>query len=195
MPCAGEGGSSCNQSKTTHTYSQSTTSTWSSPTLKPCQSDLIGDFQFPHLIIPVNGSAKDEAYHTSFNGTITPDVSSIFNFDIPASYGGKTCSLVFLFPRKDQLETSSFTFNGKGGIKVSRLRTPASSDTTFNNAPYVAADLGSIWPVPGSGYIVNTGVCAAGQTIAYRLSSVLELSLNYFQDFNPKPIGLYITTC
>lgn len=54
--------------------------------------------QFPHLIIPIDSANPNEAYGSSYNGTISETVSSIYNFDIPVSDNGKTCSLVFYFP-------------------------------------------------------------------------------------------------
>ena len=74
--------------------------------------------QFPHLIVPINSTAPNKAYGTGYNSTASGTVSSIFNFDIPQSYAGKTCSLEFLFPTQDQLETSAYEFSGPGTFKV-----------------------------------------------------------------------------
>jgi hypothetical protein len=124
---------------------------------------------------------------------VTPDISSIFNFDIPASYNGEKCTLVFFFPKQSQLQTSSYTFSGSGAIDFARLSMPATQSTSYSNAPSVAVDLGTVTVAPGNGYSIATFSCPAGSAIAFELSSVQGTSLNYFQDYNPCPIGLYIT--
>lgn len=81
------------------------------PTPAACPAELTGSWQFPHLIVPVNSAEPDKAYGTQFNGTASGTISTIFNFDIPASYAGKECSIEFLFPTQDQLETSAYTYS------------------------------------------------------------------------------------
>jgi len=181
--------SGCDESTTSSAPATSSTG-------KSCPTNLSGEYQYPHLIVPVDSTNPDKAYGTSYDGEITPSVSSIFNFDIPASYAGKTCSLVFLFPEKSQLETSSFTFNGKGGIKVSELTSPATTSTTFNNAPAAAAVVADISSIaPGNSYLITSHECGAGQRIAFEFTSTGGLDLDYFQDYNPSPLGAYITVC
>merc|ERR1711939_1282273 len=73
---------------------------------KACATTLNeGSYETPHLIVPVNKGSPDESYGTSYFGQVNSTTSSIFNFDIPSSYEGKTCSVVFLFPKKEDLET------------------------------------------------------------------------------------------
>ena len=62
--------------------------------------------QFPHLIVPIDEANAEEEFGTKYNGTASGSVSSIFNFDIPQSYSGLQCTVEFLFPTQDQLETS-----------------------------------------------------------------------------------------
>merc|ERR1711939_689002 len=110
------------------------------PSGSGCPANLDGEYQYPHLIVPVSSENKDKAYGTSYNGTISPSVSSIFNFDLPYSYEGQTCSLVFLFPEQDQLETSAFTVN--------ELSSPATEQTTYNSVPKRAVEgIGAIHEV------------------------------------------------
>jgi hypothetical protein len=160
-----------------------------------CPTNLNGAYQFPHLIVPVSKSMPNKAYGTSFNGEVTSDISSIFNFDIPPSYNGEQCSLVFLFPEQSQLVTSSFTFSGSGAIDFAWLSSPATSATTYSNAPSASKDLGTFTVAPGNSYSITTFSCPAGHTIAFELSVKDSTSLTYFQDFNPSPIGLYVTSC
>ncbi|KZF26270.1 hypothetical protein L228DRAFT_264689 [Xylona heveae TC161] len=165
------------------------------PPPKQCPADLSGTFEFPHLIVPIDKSNPDKAYGTSYNGEVTPTISSIFNFDIPASDSGKTCTLVFLFPKQSDLQTSSFTFSGSGQIDFSSLATTATQQTTYNNAPKVSKDLGVFTVSPGNSYTISTFSCPANTAISFELSTSSDTNLNYFQDYNPSPIGLYITVC
>lgn len=160
-----------------------------------CPADLNGNYQFPHLIVPVNSQHPDTAYGTSYNGKFDSNTCSIFNFDIPSSYSGKTCTLVFLFPSQKDLQTSSYTVSGSGMCSVSMLKSPATQQTTYKNQPAKANDLGSFTFAPGNSYTISSGACAAGQTVSYEICSSGSYSLEYFQDYNPSPIGLYIREC
>lgn len=99
------------------------TSTQTSSTAGSCPTTVntAATYQYPHLIVPVSSASPDTAYGTGYNGIVNSTVSTIFNFDIPSSYSGKTCSLVFLFPLQSQLETSSYTFSGNGAIDFKQL--------------------------------------------------------------------------
>ncbi|KAJ5991128.1 hypothetical protein N7499_011672 [Penicillium canescens] len=166
------------------------------PTSNNCETTLTsGNFEFPHLIVPIDSKSPDTAFGTQFNGTVTSTISSIFNFDIPQSDSGKTCSLVFLFPELKDLVTSSFSFSGDGKIDFSKLSKPADTQTTFNNAPSVSQDLGDITVSPGNSFVVSTFSCPAGEAVAFEMKNAGSTDLNFFQDFNPSPIGLFITVC
>ncbi|KAJ5610649.1 hypothetical protein N7510_007368 [Penicillium lagena] len=160
-----------------------------------CPTDLSGDYEFPHLIIPVDSSSPDTAPGTSYNGTVTSSISSLFNFDIPSSDAGKTCSLVFLFPEKQDLETSSYSFSGDGQIDFAQLSSPASSSTSYSNMPSVSQDFGTTTVSPGNSYVISTFSCPAGQTVGYEMKNAGSTDLNFFEDYNPSPLGLYITVC
>ncbi|KAE8138878.1 ubiquitin 3 binding protein But2 C-terminal domain-containing protein [Aspergillus pseudotamarii] len=154
-----------------------------------------GNFEFPHLIILVNSESPNTPLGNSFNGTVTSTISSIFNFDIPQSDSGKTCTLVFLFPRQADLQTSSFSFSGDGQINFSKLSKAATTSTTFDNAPSISQDLGDITISPGNSFVVSTFSCPAGETIAFEMKNAGTTDLNFFEDFNPSPLGLFITVC
>jgi glucan endo-1,3-beta-D-glucosidase len=148
------------------------------------------------LIVPVDKSQPNKAGGTSYNGTISSTISSIFNFDIPQSYSGKTCTLVFLLPQQDKLTTSAFSLSGSGGFDVARLSSPATEQTSFNTVPSVARDVGGPESVtPGNEYVIASSKCFAGRRSSYKVTATGSLDLNYFQDFNPSPIGFYITVC
>ncbi|CZT18171.1 uncharacterized protein RCC_04011 [Ramularia collo-cygni] len=166
------------------------------PSDKHCPTNLSGAYEYPHLIVPVDSANPTTAKGTSYFGTVSPTVSSVFNFDIKPEDAGKTCSIVFLFPKQEDLETSSFTFNGKGGMKVTSLAGPATEQTTYDTVPAAGQVYGTVSNVaPGNEYHIASIACPAGQRIGVEISSTDGLDLHYFQDYNPSPIGAYITVC
>ncbi|KAI4732014.1 glycoside hydrolase [Aureobasidium sp. EXF-10728] len=161
-----------------------------------CPADINGAYQFPHLIIPVDAANPNKAYGTQYNGTVNSKVSTIFNFDIPASYAGKTCSTVFLFPQLNQLETSSYSFNDKGGFTIAVLNGVADESTTYANAPAVAKQIGSVDSLQrGSSHTLSQDACPAGTRVSFEVTSTNGLDLEWFNDYNPSPLGLYVRAC
>ncbi|KAL9103085.1 MAG: hypothetical protein Q9163_001852, partial [Psora crenata] len=160
-----------------------------------CPASLSGQYEFPHLIVPVSRESPDSAQGTSYNGIISSTSSTLFNFDIPASVSSKTCTLVFLFPTQDTLASSSFALSGSGGFRIAQLESPATAQTTFNTVPETEQELGGPASVVlGNNYVIASGPCAAGSTVGYEISATGTLDLNYFQNSTPAPIGLFITT-
>ena len=155
------------------------------------------NYQFPHLIIPVSKDTPDTAYGSStYSPEISPSTSDIFNFDIPPSYKGKTCSIVFMLPQKSEMTTSSFNLTGSGGLTFAKLKDPATEQTTYNTVGDVVKNYTSIEHLqPGNSYVVGVEACPAGDRIGIEVAATGSLDLEYFQDFNPKAIGLYITLC
>ncbi|PQE09939.1 GPI anchored cell wall protein [Rutstroemia sp. NJR-2017a BVV2] len=174
----------------------SPTSSTPSASSSSCPTNLNGEYQYPHLIVPISSASPSTAYGTSYDGVVNSTVSSIFNFDIPSSYTG-TCSLVFLFPTQDQLETSSYTFSGNGDVDFAQLSTIATQSTTYDSVGSVEKDFGTFTVTPGSSTVISTFACPAGETVSYELSEGASgtTDLWFFEDYNPSPIGLYITTC
>ncbi len=123
-------------------------------TQSQCPAALTGNYEFPHLIVPVDSNNPNQAAGTTFFGEVSSSVSSIFNFDIPQSDSGRACSLVFLFPNQADLVTSSFTFSGSGGIDFAELSGTANAQTSFSNAPATSQALGHITVSPGNSYNV-----------------------------------------
>lgn len=172
------------------------TSTLPSASAGACPASLSGNYEYPHLIVPVDKNQPNRAGGTSYNGTISSTVSSVFNFDIPASDAGKTCTVVFLLPTQDKLTTSAFSLSGSGGFDVALLTSPATEQTSYGTIPSVSKDLGGPSSVtPGNEYVISSGPCQSGQRIGLKVSATGSLNLNYFQDYNPSPIGLYVTVC
>jgi len=101
-----------------------------------------------------------------------------------------------LFPEKKDLETSDYTYSKTGGISFDELKAPATADTTYANAPASAIHLSTIDQLtPGNSYVVTSHACGAGERIAFEASSVGGLDLTYFEDWNPSPLGLFISVC
>jgi len=149
------------------------------------ESGLTKQTQYPHLIVPIDSSKPDTAFGTSYNGTVSATVSSIFNFDVKASDAGKTCSLIFLFPWQSQLETSSYEVAGNGSIDFYMLNSPATTGTTFKNVPAVKTEYGMAKLEPGHSYSVANFPCPGGSAIGIKAEACGDTYLNYFQDYNP----------
>ncbi|KAI7089932.1 hypothetical protein KC356_g2084 [Hortaea werneckii] len=163
---------------------------------KACATTLNeGSYETPHLIVPVNKDSPDESYGTSYFGQVNSTTSSIFNFDIPSSYEGKTCSIVFLFPKKEDLETANYDYSGSGSMSCDKLESAATEQTTYNSVPKVSSHLNDLELESGNSYVVSTGSCEAGQKVSYQLSSEGGMALNFFEDWNPSPLGLFMTVC
>lgn len=160
-----------------------------------CPQDLDGNYEYPHLIVPVDSEHPDKAYGTSYNGKISGHICTVFNFDIPASYAGKKCSTMFMLPKKEDLETSDYTMSGHGKCTVSKLNGNANAQTSWSNKPAKSGDVASMELSPGNTYPVESGDCEAGKTVSYEICGSGDFSIDYFQDWNPSPIGLYVRQC
>lgn len=138
-----------------------------------CPKDLppAPGFEFPHLILPVSKAHPDVPGTNSYFPNITPnDLATVFNFDV--LHGDRHCELGFYFPRQDQLETSSFTFNGPYAgpatftFQINGAGTGAQDGiTTWNNQP--APAIHESFPKtldlnPGNYYSLWTGACPSG---------------------------------
>ncbi|KAH7407905.1 ubiquitin 3 binding protein But2 C-terminal domain-containing protein [Cadophora sp. MPI-SDFR-AT-0126] len=168
-----------------------------------CPTDISGDYQFPHLIIPTSIGMPDQPQGTQYTVWISPAASTLFNFDVPATYTG-TCSLIFLFPYMSRLDPSAgkYTYSGQeqviyqnGGLNFALLSGVADNSTTYNSTPAVAVDYGKVKILPGNKYTVSVFPCPAGNTITIEGSSANRTELDYFQNTGNEPIGLYLVPC
>ncbi|KAF2863493.1 glycoside hydrolase family 17 protein [Piedraia hortae CBS 480.64] len=133
----------------------------------------------------------------SYNVTINSHRNTLLNFDIPASYEGKTCSLVMLLPEHSQLQTSAYTFNNKGGITVNYLTHAVTEKVTYNSMPKDSHNgVGKVESVRAGGkWVLTSSPCKAGTTQCFELVGTGGLELEFFQDYNPSPIGVFVTAC
>ena len=173
--------------------STSPTSTFITATSTGCPTNLPTNYQAPHLIVPVNKSSPSTKYGTVFNGEVSSEISTLFNFDIPSSYSGLECSLIFAFPTIAQLQTSSFTLSGPGTVDIDLLSTAITIETSYASAPEAETDYGSFTFTPGHAYTIASFACPAGEAVSFGMESVGGTNFEFFEDFNPCPIGLYIT--
>lgn len=176
-------------------YASSTSAASSTPSACPASLGAPGSWLFPRLIIPVSKSQPKVALGTQYNATLTADIATTFTFDIPAQYAGKTCSLIFLFPAKSQLQFSSFSISGYGSIDVFELSKAVDETLTYASLSS-GIKLGSIvGPTPANDWVITSHSCGAGQSVSFEFAATGDLALEYFQDFNPSPIGAYISVC
>ncbi|KAI9664356.1 MAG: hypothetical protein M1831_002289 [Alyxoria varia] len=159
-----------------------------------CPADLPkGEYLAPRLIQAVSSESPHKSYGTSYNGTVdaTKGIASIFTFDIPEDYHGK---LEFLFPELDQLETSSFAESGSGHVTFTELEKPVLEEgVTFESLSEAKGEGVSKDLEPGNAYPIGEGRDYEGFTaVSYEVSAGGDYALDYFQDYNPCPIGLYI---
>ena len=174
--------------------------------------DLFGDeWEYPHLMVPVDRANPTISYGPSFFGQISPNASTLFNFDIPQTDAGRRCTLFFAFPSAADVDPSTYTFtytdsqgeDSGGAVDFALLDGPAAAFTTFDTTPGVAIDLGSCALRPGNKYVVASFPCPAGQRISFSMRGSRPVGgaeesytcLYYFQDILPAPFGLYISKC
>jgi hypothetical protein len=162
-------------------------------------------YQFPHLIIPTSSLQPNTSFGNSYKAWISETNTTLFSFDLPqdsTTYNG-TCALLFLFPFGSDLNPSAGTyyFSGieeeegeKGGLNFAMLAGSINSSTSYSDIN-VATNYGKTTILPGNNYTIATFPCNENQQIAFAVSSVGNVELDYFQDSAPSPIGLYVVPC
>ncbi len=68
----------------------------------------------------------------------------------------------------------------------------AQQSTTYTNQGSVKIDFGIKTVTPGTSTVISTFDCPRGDVVSYAMKAVGDTSLDFFQDYNPSPIGLYI---
>ncbi|KAI1645227.1 ubiquitin 3 binding protein But2 C-terminal domain-containing protein [Daldinia loculata] len=156
-----------------------------------------GEFESPSYITQVSQWEPDRAFGPQRIGLITPnDISSIFNFDIPESRADANCTLEFLFPRRNQLSSSSFIYEGDGSFLFTGYLAGScpGPETTFNNQP-TPGTFPAFPPIhmePGYAYTIDVGPCmfSAGTCVAGMTSSN-DTTFKFLPNTNDCPIGIY----
>ncbi|KAF2835703.1 hypothetical protein M501DRAFT_941446 [Patellaria atrata CBS 101060] len=160
-----------------------------------CAMELSKEFEFPHLILPVDRANPEIAFGSSYITHFSPDVSTLFTFDIPPTFSGKSCSLEFHLPSTEQVNPANLALSGSGGIKVSQLTYPATESMAYNNIPAVDHEVGRIDLVPGHVYQIASFPCNPSSRVGYRVDATGTLDLEYFHHcgHGHLALGLYIT--
>ncbi|KAF2140964.1 uncharacterized protein K452DRAFT_229286, partial [Aplosporella prunicola CBS 121167] len=155
-----------------------------------CPATLVEPWEFPHLIVPIDSSKPTTTSGTQFFGNISSTVSSTFRFDISGDLKGKTCSLVFMFPERYQLETSNFEISGSGEVTFSLLEHAITESMSYNSSPNIKKKLVTHTLVAGHSYTIDTFDCPAGESIGFKMETCdtkNPTKFNWFQDYNPCP--------
>ncbi|OTA99163.1 hypothetical protein M426DRAFT_49582, partial [Hypoxylon sp. CI-4A] len=158
-------------------------------------------YDSPSYITYISQSEPDRAFGPQYNSIITPnEISSVFNFDVPASRSDANCTLEFLFPRQDQLRTSGFKYDGPGSFAFTGYLAGScpGPETTYNNQPTagVFPPFPPIHMEPGYAYTIDVGPCtfAAGTYALLMLiqaTSSNDTTFEFFQNDDDCPIGIY----
>ena len=179
-----------------------------------CPVGIFGnEWEYPVLMVPVDRANPTVTYGPSLFGQISPNASTLFNFEIPQAYEGLRCTLFFAFPSTRDVDPSNYTFtyphsqgeDDCGFVDFNLLNSPASASTTFDTAPGVAIDFGTRALRPGDKSIVWSFPCPAGQTVTFSMQESRpadgavggesDTCLYYCQETQPTPFGLYIAKC
>lgn len=158
-------------------------------------------YQAPSFIIPVSEEAPEVCYGTQFIAQITKANSTVYNFDIPETWEGANCKVIFDFPVKEKVYfqegykyTPSKDMDG-AFVNFHLLNGTIDMKTTYANLPEDAEHIGNATVVPGNSYTIVEEKCRAGQKLTFKLDSVNGSAIEYFQATGPSPIGLWITKC
>ncbi|KAF7523356.1 hypothetical protein G7054_g11811 [Neopestalotiopsis clavispora] len=175
------------------------------PPAKDCSADLSSAYHSPSLMIPIDRAHPDKAYGPTLYGQISPNASTIFDFDIPASDAGRSCKVFFSMPPQSVLQSAQaggYYFTGDGSVLFSRMGTLATSGTTYNDVALghiERRDLGALVVSPGNNYVIETFDCASaiGTGVSYMLAEPVgrDTCLVYYQEGSPVPVGMFISTC
>lgn len=164
------------------------------------------------MMVAIDAGAPTRSYGPTFFGQVSPNASTIFNFDLPNAAAGKTCTLVFALPPRTSPASNTtagsgggtdYTLTGTGDVEFVYLSSGATARTSYATAPLVRALAGSPrLQAPAAGestqfYTVRSFQCPAGRrlTFAMREPSGSDTCLVYLQSYDPTPAGLFIATC
>lgn len=173
------------------------------PPAKDCKADLSSTFHYPSLMVPVDLASPDKAYGSTSYGQVSPNASTLYNFDISASDAGKSCKVFFAMPSQSVLRNaqgSDYYFSGDGSVVFSRMGTLANQATTLNDVAQMGRkDLGAVKLSPGNNYVIETFDCsnAIGAGVSYMIAEPVgrDTCLIYYQESAPVSVGLFISTC
>jgi Ubiquitin 3 binding protein But2 C-terminal domain len=157
-----------------------------------CPTDLNGDYAAPALIVPVDSANPENAAGTQYLGTVSKTVDTLFQFNIPSTYSGKTCSLIMLLPSTPNVQQ----FSGDGILHTTLLQNQVSTSTTWNTKGPVSTDHGNVTVVEGNSYTLATFDCPAGYQLTYDVGSADgNTELTWFETSQDPATGLWVRAC
>lgn len=165
---------------------------------RDCPADILNAYHDPSLLVPIDRANPDMAYGQSPYGQVSPNASSLFTFDIPATDAGKSCKVFFALPSQ---QSASYFLSGDGSVVFSRLGGDVNQGTTYNDVLSGRAGgraaLGALKLTPGNTYVLESFACPAGQKLTYALDEPVgrDTCLVYKQGATPVPIGMFVSTC
>lgn len=143
-----------------------------------CPPNLDGAYAAPYNLTYLHGDLKTHSIKSIERAQYFPilarDAASLFQFGIPGNFAGKQCSLIFTWPTKDKLQTSSFTTSGSGDLVFSSFEDKKVLGTIKNAQP-------------GHNSVIATYECPKVPSVAIVGQTTGDLYLSYFQDYNPEP--------
>lgn len=95
------------------------------------------------------------------------------------------------------METSDFTIEPHGPVSLdfSYLESAPADGTSYSSRPTVSKDLGRFDFEESDKHVIATFDCQSSDKIGVEVKGVDSTTFEWFQDYNPEPIGCYINIC
>ncbi|OJD33957.1 gpi anchored cell wall protein [Diplodia corticola] len=128
----------------------------------PVNGTLSPTYVSTNAFYEISEKHPNKHFYPSLRAKVTPnDLCFITNLELPPSASGKTCTLVFLLPTKDQAK-QSYSFSGPGHFTFTGYATGvgANDTTTYNNQPAPGPSPPAPPEIlPGNAYTIFSGPC------------------------------------
>lgn len=155
--------------------------------------DLSGLYEIPNLLVPIDLSTPGNILGNRYIAQISSTHSTLFDFNIPPEYQGKTCNLVFHVPPESQEWWHPWHLTTPGGIVFSQLEVPATALTSADTVSgSTSGPIGAVNSLESGAHLVSSAPCEAGKILGYRADAVGATDLQYFQMTSPAA-GLFMT--
>jgi hypothetical protein len=155
--------------------------------------NLSGPYEIPNLLVPIDWSNAGNILGKRYIAQISSTHSTLFNFNIPPEYQGKTCNLVFHVPPESQEWWHPWHLTTPGGIVFSQLEVPATALTSAGTvSSSKSGPIGAVNSLESGGHLVSSAPCEAGKILGYKADALGATDLQYFQMTSPAA-GLFMT--
>ena len=146
----------------------------------------------PQLIVPVDKSQPTAVIGKQFIGRLDLLHSTLFNFNVPADYAGRTCRLTFFIPSPSAEWWQPVQYKTSGGIAVSQLDQLATETTSFSTVG-ASRPVGSVGLLAkGTANPIASFPCPEGTQVGYIVDGIGGLDLQFFEIIIPA-LGLFMT--